>query len=201
MAVFQGRGILIFATIFFFAAGIAMLLLAENLSPKTPKPVSDIPAQTSEQIIVESDDEPESALGLEGEQVTVTKVIDGDTFEIQGGDKVRLLGIDTPETVDPRRPVGCYGKEASNKLKSLIEGQVVIMQKDISETDKYKRLLRYVYLPLSNDQFLFVNDYLIRQGFAQILTYPPDVAFSQQFLEAQTQAKVELRGLWGGCKN
>lgn len=140
---------------------------------------------------------------VEGEQALVTKVIDGDTIEIEGGIKVRLLGIDTPETKDPRRPVGCFGKEAANETKRLVEGSMVILEKDISETDKYRRLLRYVFLPLdpqsSSGQMLFVNDYLIREGFAKTLTYPPDVKYTEQFLKAQTEAKVNKKGLWGRC--
>lgn len=139
--------------------------------------------------------------GIEGERAYVTKVVDGDTIEVEmnGAEfKVRLIGIDTPETVDPRRPVGCFGKEASREAKNLLSGKEVIMQKDISESDKYGRLLRYIYLPLEG-QLLFVNDYLVRQGFAKILTYPPDVKFNEQFLEAEQAARREKRGLWDKC--
>ena len=129
----------------------------------------------------------------------VTHVVDGDTIEIESGEKIRLLGVDTPETVDPRRPVGCFGKEASNKLKSLLEGKRVYLEKDFSERDKYNRLLRFVYLPLENGEKLFVNDYLIREGFAKVLTMPPDVKFTERFLQAQTEARVNSRGLWGSC--
>lgn len=139
-----------------------------------------------------------ASLGVQSNQFLVTKVIDGDTIEIETGQKVRYLGVDTPETVDPRRPVECFGKEAKNKNKQLVEGKRVILEKDISETDKYGRLLRYVYLPMG-DNLLFVNDYLIRAGFATVLTYPPDVKFAEQFLKAQSAAKAEKLGLWGGC--
>ncbi|MCL4365721.1 thermonuclease family protein [Patescibacteria group bacterium] len=135
-----------------------------------------------------------------GEQALVTKVIDGDTIELADGRRVRFIGIDTPETVDPRRPVGCFGKEASNETKSLLTGKVVIMQKDVSETDKYNRILRLIYLPLDNGQKLFVNDYLVREGFAKVSTYPPDVKFADQFLEAERQARENNRGLWKKCK-
>lgn len=138
-------------------------------------------------------------LGTEGERHYVSKVIDGDTFEIENGQKVRMIGIDTPETKDPRRPVGCFGKQASTETKKLIEGKEVILQKDVSETDKYKRLLRYVYLPLEDKKLLFINDYLVREGFAKVLTYPPDVKFNQQFLEAQIEAREAKKGLWGSC--
>ncbi len=132
----------------------------------------------------------------------VLKVVDGDTIEIDyyGQEiSVRFIGVDTPETVDPRRPVGCFGKEASDENKRLLQGKVVELEKDISETDKYGRLLRYVYLRLDDNNLLFVNDYLIRQGFGQALSYPPDVKFNDRFLEAQKEAREESRGLWQKC--
>lgn len=140
-----------------------------------------------------------AVVGLEGERVLVTKVVDGDTIKLENGNTVRLIGIDTPETKDPRRPVGCFGKEASNKMKSLVEDNEVILQKDVSETDKYKRLLRYVYLPLEDGGVLFVNDYMVREGYAKVLTYPPDVKFNEQLREAEVQAREGGRGLWGRC--
>lgn len=144
-----------------------------------------------------------AALGIEGERVLVRQVVDGDTIVVLSGVKdeetVRFVGADTPETVDPRRSVGCFGKEASSETKKLLSGKMVILQKDISDTDKYKRLLRYVFLPLENNQFLFVNDYLIREGFAKVLTYPPDVKYDEQFRQAEKEAKENKRGLWGKC--
>lgn len=133
----------------------------------------------------------------------VTKVIDGDTFQtrIDGQPvSVRLIGIDTPETVDPRRPVGCFGKKASAETKRLIEGKQVTLTRDVSDTDKYNRLLRYVFLPIAQGQTLFVNDYLVRQGFAKNLTFPPDVKYNERFLAAEKEARENLRGLWSECQ-
>lgn len=127
--------------------------------------------------------------------VKVTKVIDGDTIGIEGGSRVRYIGIDTPETVDPSSIVQCYGKEASNKNRELVEGKQVRLEKDVSETDRYGRLLRYVYV---GD--IFVNDYLVRQGFASASSYPPDIKFQSQFTEAQAEARNNNRGLWAACK-
>lgn len=142
--------------------------------------------------------------GLEGERAVVTRVVDGDTIVVSFGadseQTIRLIGMDTPETVDPRRPVGCFGKEASNETKSLLSGKQVVLQKDVSETDKYKRLLRYVYLPLPDAQTLFVNDYLVREGYAKVLTYPPDVKYNEQFRQAEREARENNRGLWGKCR-
>lgn len=126
--------------------------------------------------------------------VLVTRVIDGDTIEIEGGQKVRYIGIDTPETVDPRKPVQCFGVEASNKNKELVSGKRVRLEKDVSETDKYGRLLRYVYVGDT-----FVNLELVKQGYAYASSFPPDVKYQSQFTEAQRQAKEQNRGLWGSC--
>jgi endonuclease YncB( thermonuclease family) len=137
------------------------------------------------------------------ERFLVTKVIDGDTIQIKINGKavsVRLIGIDTPETVDPRRPVGCFGKKASNETKRLLEGNEVILTKDVTNADKYNRLLRYVYLPISGGDNLFVNDYLVRQGFAKNYTYPPDVKYNERFLAAEKEARENLRGFWAECK-
>ena len=143
-----------------------------------------------------------AALGIEGEHAFVTEVVDGDTIHVLIGMEqktIRLLGIDTPETKDPRKPVQCFGKEASNKTKELLEGKEIILQKDVSETDKYGRLLRFIYLPLPDGKILFIDDYLIREGYAHVLTIPPDVKHSDQFLEAQREARDNRKGLWGRC--
>lgn len=136
---------------------------------------------------------------LEGEGVKVKRVIDGDTIELESGQKVRYIGVDTPETVDPRRPVACFGKEASEENKKLVQGKTVLLEKDISEVDKYDRLLRYVYLKLDDGSTLFVNDHLVRQGFAQVFTYPPDVKFTEQLVAAEKEARESTRGLWQKC--
>ncbi len=124
----------------------------------------------------------------------ITKVIDGDTIEIKGGKRVRYIGIDTPETVDPRKPVQCFGKEASNKNRQLVEGKKVYLEKDISETDKYGRLLRYIWI----DNIL-VNELLVREGYAYSSSYPPDIKYRKNFDEAQRLAEKENKGLWGIC--
>lgn len=126
--------------------------------------------------------------------VLVTRVIDGDTIEIEGGQKIRYIGIDTPETVDPRKPVQCFGTEASNRNKQLVGGKRVRLEKDVSETDRYGRLVRYVYVGDT-----FVNLVLVQDGFATSYTYPPDVKYQNQFTEAERLAREQKKGLWGSC--
>ncbi len=172
--------------------GIGLLFLAQDSAERIEAPVVELtPIPTIATF--------SAVVGIEGQRMKVTKVVDGDTIEVEGDVSVRLIGIDTPETVDPRRPVGCFGKEASNEAKNLLSGKEVILQKDVSETDKYKRLLRYVYLALEDGKLLFINDYLVREGFAKVLTYPPDVKFNEQFLRAEKQAREQNKGLWGKC--
>lgn len=135
-------------------------------------------------------------------EVRVTSVIDGDTIEIEGGKKVRYIGIDTPETKHPTKGVQCYGLEASQKNMELVDGKLIRMQKDVSETDRYGRLLRYVWLVNENatdSAGLFVNDYLVREGYAVASTFPPDVMYSRQFIEAARVAREGNKGLWKSC--
>lgn len=192
--------LLVFLSSLITVVGFTLLLFGfqpqSQVTVTTSTPTTITVQEEAEQINVSTKS---AALGITGEKVIVTKVVDGDTIQISTGQTVRFIGIDTPETVDPRRPVGCFGKEASNEVKTLLSGKEVILQKDVSETDKYKRLLRYIYLALENGQYLFVQDYLVREGFATVLTYPPDVKFDKQLLEAQRYAKENNKGLWGKC--
>ena len=125
----------------------------------------------------------------------VLRVIDGDTIEVslEGQTyKVRYIGIDTPETVHPDKGVEWMGPEATEANRRLVEVQVVLLEKDVSETDKYGRLLRYVWVGE-----LMVNAELVRLGFAQVSTYPPDVRYQDTFLQLQREAREAERGLWG----
>lgn len=128
-------------------------------------------------------------------EAKVIRVIDGDTIEVDidgKSYKVRYIGIDTPETVHPTRGEEPYGKEACAKNRELVEGKVVRLEKDVSETDKYDRLLRYVWV-----SDLMVNAELVRLGYAQVTTYPPDVKYQDLFLKLQREAREAGRGLWG----
>ena len=140
---------------------------------------------------------------MQSASIKVLRVVDGDTIELEGSLKLRYIGIDTPETKHPTKGAQCFGKEASNKNKELVEGKMIRMEKDVSETDRYGRLLRYVWLVDENATSsggLFVNDYLVREGYAHASTFPPDVAYSEQFVEAQQEARENNRGLWSMCR-
>jgi len=122
----------------------------------------------------------------------VERVVDGDTFVLTGGERVRLIGIDTPETVHPNKPVEPFGPEASGFSKNMLEGKDVRLEFDVQERDKYGRLLAYVFL----EDDTFVNAELLRLGFAVVLTIPPNVKHAEQFLELQREAREHERGLW-----
>lgn len=132
-----------------------------------------------------------AALRTPGVFVKVTKVVDGDTITLETGETVRYIGIDTPETVHPKKEVMCYGKEASEMNKQLVEGKIVELEKDVSNTDRYGRLLRYVWI---GDVLL--NEYLTREGYAISSSYPPDIKYQYLFTEAENLARTDQKGLW-----
>lgn len=162
-----------------------------NLLPTTPLSSTSSAASTRSDLVAITPTVQGAQDETRSDLVMVTRVIDGDTIEIEGRQRVRYIGIDTPETVDPRKPVQCYGREASDKNKELVAGKKVTLKKDVSETDKFGRLLRYVYA--GN---IFVNDYLVQQGFAHAVSYPPDIKYQGQFLQAEHEARENNRGLW-----
>ncbi|MGH2751207.1 MAG: thermonuclease family protein [Actinomycetota bacterium] len=141
------------------------------------------------------------------ETAEVTRIVDGDTVEVRitgrndgpGAGRaeigqtysVRLIGIDTPESVKPGSPVECFGREASAATKALLGGAEVALVKDIEETDRYDRLLRYVYLGGE-----MVNARLVLNGYAHAYTYPPNVRHSDLLVDLQRQAREGDRGLW-----
>jgi micrococcal nuclease len=129
---------------------------------------------------------------------SVTKVVDGDTLKvkIEGVEQtVRVVGINTPEVVDPRRPVQCFGEQASARAKQILTGQSVSLEPDATQQDrdKYGRLLRFVFLPDGTD----FGMQMIREGYAQETLYS-DVPhkYRQLYLDAEAKAKAEKLGLW-----
>jgi micrococcal nuclease len=129
----------------------------------------------------------------------VVKVVDGDTIHVQLGEareKVRYIGIDTPETKDPRRPVQCYGQKAADFNAQLVGGELVRLVRDVEARDRYGRLLAYVYRVRDG---LFVNAELARLGYAQPLSIAPDIRHADRFAQLARQARQAGRGLWSAC--
>lgn len=128
------------------------------------------------------------------ESADICRVIDGDTVELCGGNRVRYIGVDTPETVDPRRPEQCYGKEAAARNRELVEGKRAVFERDARDTDARGRFLRYVYVG-----GVMVNHQLVREGFARAKRYPPDVKYAVEFAAAEAAARAAGLGLWSHC--
>jgi micrococcal nuclease len=129
----------------------------------------------------------------------VTRVVDGDTIHVRvdGEDEtVRYIGVDTPETVKPNTPVQCFGKKASAYNHRLVDGELVRLRFDVERRDRYGRLLAYVY---RRKDGLFVNDALVRNGYATTLTIPPNVAHAGDFRALERRAREAQRGLWREC--
>lgn len=127
----------------------------------------------------------------------VIKVIDGDTIKVDingTAEAIRLIGINSPESVDPRKPVECFGIEASNRAKELLNNKKVILENDPTqgERDKYQRLLRYVWL----EDGTFFNKKMISDGYANEYTYDTPYKYQAEFKQAETEAKALKRGLW-----
>lgn len=132
------------------------------------------------------------------ELYAVKKVVDGDTLDITINGvvaRIRLIGINTPEVVDPRKPVECFGAEASNRAKELLNGKNVRIESDPTQADrdKYGRLLRYIYI----EDGTFINQKMIQDGYAYEYTYDIPYKYQLQFKKAQKDAQEGRRGLWG----
>ena len=130
----------------------------------------------------------------------VTKVIDGDTIRVRLGTKtetVRLIGVNTPETVAPNKPVECFGPEASARTKDLLgDDTVVRLERDATTRDRYGRLLAYVYRVSDG---LFINLSLVAEGFGKAMPFDDTPMFHTQFADAELAARTARLGLWGVC--
>jgi len=138
------------------------------------------------------------AVAAKGRRARVTRAVDGDTVEARVKKRtvdLRLLGIDTPETVHPTQPVGCFGPEASRFTKRKLEGKRVRLEFDKERYDQYDRTLVYIWL----NGRLF-NRTLVLRGFATVLIYPPNDKYAAQLERAEDLAQAKNRGLWEACK-
>jgi micrococcal nuclease len=182
---------------------VAALLFAACTSTATPAvPSPTVRIDLTATITTSPAGPLETAMPAGLTEARVTRVVDGDTIhvEIAGHDfPVRYIGMNTPETVAPDKPVECYGPEASARNKQLVTGQTVELEKDISDTDQYGRLLRFVWLPDTSHpgQGEMVDALLVQEGYARLDTFPPDVRYKDLFAQLQQQAQTARSGLWG----
>jgi micrococcal nuclease len=140
-------------------------------------------------------DRPATAFG----SARVVRVVDGDTIRVSidgRTERVRYIGVDTPESVKPGTPVQCYAKRAAAANAALVAGRTVRLVGDVEHRDRYGRLLAYVY---RDDDGAFVNAALVRDGFARTLTIPPNVEHAAEFARLASTARKAGRGLWRAC--
>ena len=167
-------------------------LLLSGCIMQTPKLSTGEPTPDTAPPQITIETAPQTAPSQQLTEATVVRVIDGDTIEVDIGGrlyKVRYIGIDTPEVGRPG------ADEATAFNAQLVSGKTVYLEKDVSETDRYGRLLRYVW----TDEGM-VNAILVQNGYAQVATYPPDVKYQQDFLELQRQAEKSCTGLWAAAQ-
>jgi micrococcal nuclease len=137
--------------------------------------------------------------------IIVKRVVDGDTLLLSNGERVRLIGIDTPEIHDSNKldrdakrsqqsaaEIKEMGRRSYQFTKDLVESKAVSLEFDIERQDRYKRLLAYIYLKDGT----FVNAEIVKQGYASLMTYPPNVKYADLFLELYREARENKRGLW-----
>ncbi|NTW04904.1 MAG: hypothetical protein HGA27_02125 [Peptococcaceae bacterium] len=132
---------------------------------------------------------------FEGNLYSVKRVVDGDTIIviIDGKEeRLRLIGINTPETVHPAKGVEAFGREASEYTKGQLKGKEVALEFDVEKRDRYDRLLAYVWL-----EEKMLNELLVAKGYAQVATYPPNIKYVERFVAAQKLARENNLGLWG----
>ena len=161
------------------------------------QPLPETPAVSINEPAVTDVPQEEPKAVLDKIYYSVVKVVDGDTIDvvIDGTtERLRLIGINTPETVDPRKTVQCFGKEASGKAKSLLTGAKVSLEQDSSqgERDTYGRLLVYVFL----EDGTHFNQYMIAEGYAHEYTYRIPYKYQAEFKAAQASARANEKGLW-----
>ncbi|WP_194973916.1 thermonuclease family protein [Aquiflexum lacus] len=131
------------------------------------------------------------------EWVEISKFVDGDTFWITNSkgerEKIRLIGVDTPETRRTgKKDIGYYGKEAAAYVVKLLDGQKIRLEYDVGKYDRYKRTLAYVYL----EDGTFLNAHLVENGYAMVMTVIPNVKHAELFVKLQKDARKQKRGLW-----
>jgi micrococcal nuclease len=131
-----------------------------------------------------------------GPTAIVARVVDGDTIVLRGGERIRYIGMDTPESVKPGTPVQCFAKAAGHENARLVAGRRVRLRYDAERRDRYGRTLAYVYRASDG---LFVNAELVRRGYATVLTVPPNVRHETRFRALASAARKAGRGLWGAC--
>lgn len=179
---------------------VLVLLVSVGLSAcdgaAAPLADTSLPASTTAAVPTPSPT-PNLPAGVVCQWARVRSVTDGDTIRVDfeagpANQPVRYIGMDTPETVKPDTPVQRFGPEASRENARLVDGERLCLERDVSERDRYDRLLRYVWL----SDGTMVNEALVLAGLATVDTFPPDVKYVERFIAAQHVAREAGRGMW-----
>ena len=176
-------------TLLFLLFGILLIFWISSQNFSQSFKSLQAPLADSEQYETEKESSDEANVALQR-----IEVIDGDTIDVDGV-RVRYIGVNTPELARGGRASDCFATKAYEFNRTLVEKGGIRLEKDVSETDKYSRLLRYVYLPDNR----MVNEILVEEGYARVATYPPDVANANRFKDLEKEARQAKRGLWGEC--
>lgn len=190
--------IIIVANIIIASIITIRVIISNNEAKETITPLHKNPQtapQTSQGSIIDSQTQTQST-PTNLSTYYVSRVIDGDTIVVKDGtgeQKVRMIGIDTPETKNPNKPVECYGSESSNYLTNLLTGKTVFLESDNSQSDVdiYGRLLRYVYYDDQN-----INLLMISSGFAYEYLFNSAYKYRDSFIKAENEARDNQKGLW-----
>lgn len=205
---FNGRNIVLALLVALLFLVYSSLQTADSTLSKilTPKPtlVPTVAESVQDQTVQQEADQKVEGAKVERQIAHVVKVIDGDTITVSINgttDTIRIIGLNTPETVDPRKGVECFGREASAFAKQTLSGKTVYLEPDASqsERDKYGRLLRFVFLEDNSDY----GKVAIQEGFGYEYTYDLPYRYQTEYKQAQQQAQTYKRGLWEDniCKN
>ncbi len=174
------------------ACAAAALIACTSGAVDGPGPTpTALPSPNPASIDVPSSPAPTARLVAGLNKTLIVRVIDGDTVELEGGERLRYIGMNTPESTTRHE---CFGDEATARNRNLVEGRVVTLETDVSNRDRFGRLLRYVYV-----DGVMVNELLVLEGYATVSTFPPDVKYQERFLAAETAAREAAVGLWSAC--
>lgn len=151
--------------------------------------------------LVLDSDSPDAPAGMTSAEVE--RVVDGDTIIVRIGsreERLRYIGIDAPESVAPNQPVECWGPESARANQEIVGGETVYLERDVSDRDRFGRLLRYVYIEQADGELAMVNRLLVERGYAFASPFPPDVRYDDELQAAEREARESGLGLWTACE-
>lgn len=192
------------ASLFVAILTITALFLAGITAPKQARIVQEIeptrvqntpaPSPRAQTDVLGQIDagQPEQSVGT----IKVVRAIDGDTIELEDGRRLRYIGVDTPELGGSGNSSECFARSAFDRNRALVVNKFVTLETDVSETDRYGRMLRYVYVGET-----MINEQLVKEGYANASSYPPDVKYQDRLRAAEQLARTNGSGLWSSCSS